>query len=148
MNSLRQNTGYASSGASVATEMTPLSIDTTNRIPRLIPPALSPLGELNLGFGDFTHTNPMHPALFTPPRSGTMSPMQGTLQQEGMIMPAPRARRRNLSGMTAEERLIDRNLRQAQYRASRRAISNQHQRPASGNFAEQLAERRNIMMGG
>ena len=79
------------SGASVMTEMTPLSIDTTKPKPkRLIPPVMSvDLGDFNL--------DPMFPALFSPPRSGLTTP------QEPMRK-APRARRVDLSGFTAEQK--------------------------------------------
>ena len=115
---LRENTG------SVMTEMTPLSIDTTKPKPkRLIPPPLSPtrsigsgdLGEFNLGSGDFTFTNPLHPAQFSPPRSGLISPMENPLLQE-VIRKAPTARRANLSGYTAEQKAERRRIQGEQTR--------------------------------
>ena len=98
------------SGASVMTERTPLSIDTT--IPkRLIPPVRSvDLGEFNLGRDDFTY-----PAIFSPPRSGYVSPMENPLLQE-VFNKAPKKRKTDLGGYTDEQKKEYKRLQQEENR--------------------------------
>ena len=112
-------------GGSIASSMTPLSIDTRPPPRRLIPPPkpLSPIRSIgsadlsgfNLGGEDFSYIDP---AIFSPPRSGLVSPMENPLLQE-VLRKAPRKRKTDLGGYTDEQKKEYKRLQQEENRQAK-----------------------------